>query len=93
MLAGDSSRLAGPLNGFQELQHVGVDLICIRGEHAVWFAGIENRLGTLNEPHRFLRGIVDRNDLVIFAVENQLGTSNFFRSSVKSVSEKALMQS
>lgn len=38
------------------------------------------------------RGIRNRYDLVIVTVQNQVGTSNLFRSSVRSVSEKALMQ-
>jgi hypothetical protein len=34
-----------------------------------------------------------RHDLVVVAVDDQVGTSNFLRSPVKSVSENALMQS
>jgi hypothetical protein len=36
---------------------------------------------------------VDRHDLVVVAVDDSVGTSNFFRSCVKSVSENALMHS
>src|SRR5215472_4579357 len=63
--------LARLLNGLNELQHVHIDLVRVSRKQTVRLARIENRLCSLYDLGRFPPGIVDRNDLVVLAVQNQ----------------------
>ena|SRR5580698_1347189 len=77
----------------KEGEQVSVDLIRQRGAHSVRASRNELELRVLYKLGGESSGISEGHDLVRIAVENQRGTSIFLRSSVKSVSEKALMQS
>ena len=57
--------------GSQERQQVGVDLILMRGREAVRRARIVDFLRALDEPGRFLRRVLDGNDLVVLTVHDQ----------------------
>src|SRR5262249_22123626 len=57
----------------EEGQQVSVDLILMRGCEAVGRARIVNLLRTFDEPRRFLRRVLDGNDLVVLAVQDQGG--------------------
>ena len=70
-----------------------VDLILMCGGDAVRRSREVDVLRALDELCRLHCRILHRNDLVVLAVKHQVGTSNFLRSSVKSVSEKALILS
>jgi hypothetical protein len=54
---------------------------------------VDLELRTRHQLGRQQGRIGDRHDLVVVAVHDEVGTSIFFRSSVKSVSENALTQS
>ncbi len=60
-----------PRLGPQEGQQVGVDLILMRGREAVRCARIVDFLRALDEPGRFLRRVLDGNDLVALTVHDQ----------------------
>src|SRR5882724_6624539 len=55
----------------EEGQQVGVDLILMRGREAVRRARIVDFLGALDEPGRFLRRVLDGNDLIVLTVHDQ----------------------
>src|SRR5262245_2053539 len=55
----------------EEGQQVGVDLFLVRRREAVRRARIVYLLGALDQPGRFLCGVLDRDDLVVLAVQDQ----------------------
>ena len=79
-------------SGLEERQQVRVDHVVVR-PHAVIEPRVDLKLGVLDQLVRQHRAGADRYDLVVVAVQISVGTSIFLRSSVKSVSEKALMPS
>ena len=78
---------------FEELAQVRVDLILVRGGQAMGSAGIELQHRVPDQTCRELGGVVIGHDLVVLAVDDQRGASIVFKSSAKSVSENAAMQS
>lgn len=56
---------------FDEGEKVGVDLILMRGRETVRRTRIIDDLGALDQPRRLHRRVLDRNDLVILAVQDQ----------------------
>src|SRR5687768_13384220 len=58
-------------SSLEEGKQVGVDLVLMRGGDAVRRARIVDLLGTLDQPRGFDGGILDRNDLVVFAMQNE----------------------
>src|SRR3546814_9925493 len=65
--------MSGPvwLLRLNESEQIGVDLVLMRGREAVRRARIVDFLRTLDEPGRFLRRVLDRDDLVVLPVHNQ----------------------
>src|SRR5262249_40996382 len=54
-----------------EREQVGVDPFLVRRRQAMRRTGIVDFLGALDELGRFLRRVLDRNDLVVLSVQNQ----------------------
>src|SRR5262245_54525045 len=54
-----------------EREQVGVDPFLVRRRQAVRRAGVVDFLCALDELRRFLRRVLDRNDLVVLSVQNQ----------------------
>jgi hypothetical protein len=77
----------------KEGEQVGVNLVGVSCWHSVRVSRIDLQLGAFDNFGGLKCGGANRHDLIIVAVKDKSGTSNFFKSSVKSVSEKALMQS
>ena len=77
----------------KESEHIFVDLSGIGRAHPVWEPGIDLERGVLYQLCRQEGRVCNGDDLIIIAVKMSVGTSIFLRSSVKSVSENALMQS
>src|SRR5690606_18708454 len=57
--------------GAQELEEILVDPVLVRGGQAVRRAGIVNVLHVRNQPGRLARRVVNRDDLVVLAVQQQ----------------------
>ena len=68
---------ASRLNRPQKLQQVSIDPIRMRGSEAMRQARIINLLRSLDELGRFLRRIVDWNNLIVLTVHDQSGHIEF----------------
>src|SRR5262249_34272519 len=55
----------------EKRQQVGVDLVLVGRRKAVRRARVINLLGALDKPGRFLRRVLDGDDLVVLAVQDQ----------------------
>ena len=55
----------------QERQEFGVYLVLMRSREAMGSAGVVDILRALDEPRRFLRGVVNWHDLIVFAVQEE----------------------
>jgi hypothetical protein len=76
-----------------EGQEVLVDRVGLGGEHAMREAGVELQRGILQELGLEQGSPFVGNDLIVVPYITSVGTSILFRSSVRSVSENALMPS
>ena len=69
-------------SSFNEVEKVGVQFVPVRDCEAVRRTRIDLEYGILDDVgRRYGRGI-DRDNLVIIAMDDQLATSNFCKSSV-----------
>lgn len=59
------------VSALDEGQQVGVQQIGIDGEHAMRETGIGLQRAVFQQLHRLVSGVGDRNDLVVFTVQNK----------------------
>ena len=76
-----------------ELEQVGIEAILERGREAVPGAFVDLQRRLLDDLRGQERRRADRHDLIVVAVDDQRRDVDLLRSSVRSVSEKTLMQS
>jgi hypothetical protein len=81
------------ISSFDEGQQIWVDGFGVGREHAMRKTGIELQGRVLEELDLQLGGALVRNDLIVAPCMHKVGASMLLRSSVKSVSENALMLS
>ena len=78
---------------FHEIEQVSVDLVCVGCGHPVRKPGIHLQCGVLHNLRGHQTRRTDGHDLIIVAMKDEGWHIELLQSSVKSVSEKALMQS
>ena len=81
------------LLALNERKQIGVDLICMRGRHAMRKTRIKLRRGIFEQLGGKRTSIREGHDLIVLAVHHQCRRIDLLEVLVKSVSEKALMQS
>lgn len=59
-------------SSLEEGEQVCIDPVLMGGGNAVARAGIVDLTGTFDQPRGFDGGILDRNDLVVFAMQDEL---------------------
>ena len=77
----------------EEGQQVGVELVLKCGGEAVRRTRVVDLLRALDEPGGFPGRVLDGNDLIVLAVQDQSRDIELLEVSAKSASEKALMES
>ena len=69
-------------SSFNEVEKVGVQFVSVRDCEAVRRTGIDLEHGVLDDVGRRSGRGIDRDNLVIIAMDDQLATLNFCRSGV-----------